>query len=105
MENNRPLGNQTFFFFSRQVKESNAEAEIAPCHIRVINLQAFVYVIPVHVRHIQEQRNIILPEKKSVQKLIFCSSTWQYLCNSEQHTFLFILFKPTHALFLKHIHI
>ena len=60
--------------FSRQVKESNAEEETAPCHAQVVNLQAFVYVIPVRARHIQEHQFIILLEKTSVQKLIFCSS-------------------------------
>ena len=60
--------------FSRQVKERNVEAETAPCHVQVINLQAFVYVTPVHARHIQEYQSIIFPEKKSVQKFIFCSN-------------------------------
>jgi len=60
--------------FSRQVKGSNVEAETAPCHVQVINLQVFVYVIPVHARHIPEYQSIIFPEKKCVQKFIFCSN-------------------------------
>jgi hypothetical protein len=70
-EKSQPL--RELDIFSRQVKESNAEAEIAHCQVQVINLQA-LDVITVHARHIQGHQIIILPEKMSVQKLIFCSS-------------------------------